>query len=78
MKVAPLLAMKILLLASGQVGWVEVGCAEASVEEAIEYEELELIRMAEASLSASNEMATEARETDVYTILRVGCKKDAN
>lgn len=39
------------------------------VKEAMESKVLELVLMALASLSASNEMATAARETDVYTIL---------
>lgn len=56
---------------------MDVGCADESVEEAVEKEELEGVLMALASLSASNEMATEAKETDVYTILSVSCK-DAN
>jgi hypothetical protein len=60
--------MKMLLSALGQVGLVEVGWTEKSVDEAIESEVLELVLMALASLSASNEMATEAREIDVYTM----------
>lgn len=61
--------MKMLLSALGQVGLVVVGCTEEPVNEAIESEVLELVLMALASLSASNEMATEAREKFVYTIL---------
>jgi hypothetical protein len=61
--------MKMLLSALGQVGLVEVGWTEESVEEEIKSEVLELVLMALASLSASNEMATEAREIDVYTML---------
>ncbi|KAH0194416.1 hypothetical protein KCV03_g161, partial [Aureobasidium melanogenum] len=37
----------------------------------IEYEELAVVLMALASLSASNGMATDARETEVYTILTI-------
>lgn len=61
--------MKKLLSALGQVGLVVVGWTEEPVKDAVESEVLELVLMALASLSASNEMATEARETDVYTIL---------
>lgn len=61
--------MKMLLSALGQVGLVVVGCTEVPVKEAIVSEVLELVLMALASLSASKEMANEARETDVYTIL---------
>lgn len=61
--------MKMLLSALGQVGLVVVGWTEEPVKEAIEFEVLELVLMALASLSASNEMATEAKEIDVYTIL---------
>jgi len=68
-KVAPLLAMKMLLSAFGQVGLVVVGWTEEPVKEAIESEVVELVLMALASLSASNEMATETKEMDVYTIL---------
>ena len=46
-----------------------VGWTEELVKEAIESEVLELVLMALASLSASNEMAAEAREIDMYTIL---------
>jgi len=67
-KVAPLLAIKMLLSAFGQVGLVVVGWIEEPVAEVIESEVLELVLMALASLSASNEMATEAREMDVYTM----------
>ena len=61
--------MKMLLSALGQVGLVVVGWTEEPVKEAVESEVLELVLMALASLSAKNEMATEAREMDVYTIL---------
>lgn len=57
--------MKTLLSASGQVGLVEV--ARADVEELVKDAEVAL--MADASLSASNETATDAKENKVYTIL---------
>jgi hypothetical protein len=53
-----------------------VGWTEESVGETIE-EEVPVLLMAEASLSASNEMATEAREIDVYTMV-VFCDKKTN
>jgi hypothetical protein len=53
-----------------------VGWTEESVEEVDEYEELVLL-MAEASLSASKEMAIEAREMDVYIMVDF-CSKKTN
>lgn len=58
--------MKTLLSASGQVGLVDVGRAEVEepVKDAVD------VLMADASLSARNDRATEAKENEVYTILK--------